>query len=86
MSNFGSERSRMEILAEILEICRKPTAKARIVHKTSMSEADLHMLIRQLLKPKLLLEFGNHVKKFVTTEKGLEFIEKQNALVELLNP
>jgi len=73
----------MEILAEILEICGKPTAKSRIMHQTDMSNPDFHGAVEQLLRQRLL-EFNDQVTKFTTTEKGLEFIRRIKALQELL--
>ncbi len=76
-------RSRMRIFAEILEVHRKPAAKPRAICEASISNPDFQILVNQLLRSKLL-EFNDHVTKFATTEKGLEFIKKFNALQELL--
>ncbi len=77
------DRSRMETIADILEIYRKPAEEPGIDREASMSNPDFHIFVNQLLRSKLL-EFRGHIMEFKTTEKGLEFIEKFNALRELL--
>jgi predicted transcriptional regulator len=73
----------VEIIAEILELCRKPTAKTQIMYKTNMPYRGVQKFIKRLEKLELL-KLGEDDKKYVTTEKGLEFIGKYDELEQLL--
>ena len=81
--DLKAKRTQVGILAEILELCRKPTAKTRIMYKTNMSHPGVQKFIKQLQKLELLRLEG-HAAKYVTTEKGLEFIKRYAALRDLL--
>jgi predicted transcriptional regulator len=78
-----TKRNQVEIIAEILKLCRKPTAKTQIMHKINMSYRGVQKFIKQLLKLELL-SLENDMK-YVITEKGSEFIVKYEELEELLN-
>jgi predicted transcriptional regulator len=73
----------VEIIAEILELCRKPTAKTQIMYKTNMPYSGVQKFIKRLEKLELL-KLGEDDKKYVATEKGLEFIGKYDELEQLL--
>ena len=81
--NLKTKRTQVELLEEILAICRKPTAKTRIMYRTNMSHSGVQKFIKQLQKLELL-RFDGHAAKYVTTEKGLEFIRRYAALRGLL--
>jgi len=76
-------RDYVQIIAEILELCRKPTAKTQITHKTNTSYLGVQKFIERLQKLGLL-RLGIDNKKYVTTEKGQKFIIKYAGLQELL--
>ena len=83
MSEFKTKRTNIEMIAEILSLCRKPTAKTRIMYKTNMSYAAIQKFLTQLQKFGLL-RLEDEAKKYVTTEKGHDFIKKYAAIQELL--
>ena len=83
VSDFKTIRARLEVLAEILVLCRKPTAKTRIMYKTNMSYLGVQKSIRQLRELELL-GLDDNSAKYVTTEKGLEFIRRNAALQDLI--
>lgn len=83
MSNLKPKRAHLETIGEILNLCRKPTAVTRIIHKTNTSYAAMQQLLTQLQKTKLL-KLDNDTKKYETTEKGLEYIKRYLTLQELL--
>jgi len=83
VSDFMAKRSQFEILAEVLELCRKPTTKTRIMYKINMSYSVMQKFIEHLQKLELL-KLANDAKKYVTTEKGLEFVRKYDGLQDLL--
>jgi predicted transcriptional regulator len=83
MSDLKGKRDRNEIFSEILELCRKPTAKTHIMYKTNISYAALLKLLKQLQKLELLI-LEKSSKKYATTDKGQEYIARWVTLQELL--
>ena len=83
MSDFKTKRTPVEMLAEILELCQKPTAKTQIMRRTNLSYTALQRFMTDLQKHGLLM-LGDGTKKYVTTEKGLEFIRRYRELQDLL--
>jgi predicted transcriptional regulator len=82
-SDIKAKRSQFKILAEVLELCRKPTAKTQIMHKTNMSYSGMQKFLRHLLKLELLRSSDGSTK-YITTEKGLVFIRRYAGLQDLL--
>ena len=64
-------------------LCRKPTAKTKIMYKTNMSYAAVQKLLKQLQKFGLL-NLDDAAKKYEATEKGLEFTRRYSAIQDLL--
>ncbi len=81
--NKKTRRDSVDILAEILELCRKPCLKTNIMHKANISYVSLIGFLKQLRKLKLL-GFSRDTNQYQTTEKGLEFLRRYSALRELL--
>jgi predicted transcriptional regulator len=69
----------LEIFAEILELCRKPNVKTRVMYKTNLSYGMLQVCLEQLLKQELL-ELNLSAKNYSTTEKGLDFLQTWTTL------
>ena len=83
LSDTKTKRTPVEILAEILEICRKQTAKTQIMYKTNISFSGMQKSLKHLQKLGLL-RLDDDAKKYLTTEKGFEFIRRYAALQDLL--
>ena len=79
------KRSRRQIFAEILELCRKPKVKTRIQYQTNLSYKLLQKCLAQLQMYKLLEEHHSQ-ETYSTTEKGLDFLQKWTELEQLLAP
>jgi predicted transcriptional regulator len=84
-SSSRLRRERREILAAILKFCRKPQSKTRIMLETNMSYRMLQRHLRELQRCQLL-EVHHSREKYVTTEKGLRFLQKWVDLQQLLEP
>ena len=82
MNNLKSRRTRLEIFAEILEICRKPNVKTRVMYQTNLSYNMLQVCLKKLLK-KELLELNLGAKNYSTTERGLGFLQRWEDLQQL---
>jgi predicted transcriptional regulator len=64
----------MQILAEILDLCRKPQLENGIMCKANISNRLLQHCLEQLVNQNLLeTHHGRNV--YSTTEKGLEFLQ-----------
>jgi predicted transcriptional regulator len=83
MLPHNSKRDRLQIFAEILELCRKPQVKTKVMYKANLSYNMLQDCLMQLHKWKLL-EVHHSKKKYLTTEKGQEFLQKWTALQQLI--
>ena len=83
MSESKNRRTNIEMIAEILMLCRKPTAKTQIMYKTNMSYAAIQKFLKQLQKFGLL-SFDDGAEKYNATEKGLEFVRRYLAIQDLL--
>jgi predicted transcriptional regulator len=82
-TNNKERRSRLEIAAEILEICRKPVTKTKIMYKTNTSHTGLLDLL-PWLKETELLKTSTDGKKFEITEKGQKFLKSFAEISDLL--
>jgi predicted transcriptional regulator len=78
-----TNRSRTQIMAEILNLCREPQTKTRVMYKTNLSTMMLKEYL-SFLQLSGLLEIHHSRSKYAATEKGLKFLEKWRELAELL--
>lgn len=66
------KRDRLAIIAEILALCIQRKNKTNIMHKTNLNYAQLQTHLRSLISRDLL---KHDSKMYVTTEKGMRFLE-----------
>ncbi len=79
------KRGRLEIIYEILSICRKPTNKTSILYKCNLSYNQLQKYLSYLLSQNLLKSFKGERKQFYqVTEKGKDFLDEYEQLNTLL--
>ena len=79
-----ANRSSLEIMAEILSLCRQPQLKTGVMYGTNLSWQMLQKYLYHLQSQGLLEVHQHSSTKYATTRKGLEFVEKWRELVELL--
>ncbi|MDH5636841.1 MAG: winged helix-turn-helix domain-containing protein, partial [Candidatus Bathyarchaeota archaeon] len=77
------KRIGLEIMAEILILCKQPQTKTRVMYRTNLSWRMLQKYLSQLQSTGLL-EVHHSLTKYTTTRKGLKFVEKWRELIELL--
>ena len=81
----SKRRDKLCIIAEILEIAKEGTLKTQIMYKANLSFAQLNDYLRFMLKIKLIQKLSNKGKEvYIATEKGLDFLQRQCELNELL--
>ena len=78
-------RDRLCIIAEILEIAKEGSLKTQIMYKANLSFAQLSQYLKFMLKIKLIKKVANQGKDvYISTEKGLDFLQRQCELTEML--
>src|SRR4030065_2663055 len=78
-------RDKLCIIAEILEIAKEGTLKTQIMYKANLSFAQLNEYLKFMLKINLMQKLTNQGKDvYIATEKGLDFLQRQGQLNELL--
>jgi predicted transcriptional regulator len=77
------KRDRVEIMAEILCLCLKPQTKTQVMYGTNLSWRMLQHYLSQLKKLDLL-EINEKSAKYLTTQRGKEFVKKWKKLQEFL--
>ena len=60
----------MQVVSEILDVCREPKSKVQILEETGFSMRHLHFCLKHLLKQNLV-KLHHRKKTYVTTEEGL---------------
>jgi predicted transcriptional regulator len=84
MQTLAIKRNRMQVLTEILQTCKSPQIKTRIMQKANLSYVSLQDCLSHLQELGFIQPYGN--TKFLTTEKGAIFLGKWMQLQELLKP
>ena len=85
VSIFESRRNQLQILSDILELCKMPQAKTYILRNTNTNFKLLESYLLQL-QTSYLLETQRETQKYFTTKEGQEFIETWIKLKTILYP
>ena len=81
----SKRRDKLCIIAEVLEIAKEGSLKTQIMYKANLSFAQLNEYLKFMLKIKLIQKLNNKGKDiYISTEKGLDFLQRQCELTELL--
>ncbi len=82
----SKRRDRLVIMTEIIGIAKNGTSKTHIMFKANLSFSQLNQYISLLLKSGLVEIVSNGTRqKYIATEKGLEFMEKQCEVIDMIN-
>jgi predicted transcriptional regulator len=76
-------RSRTEIVAEILDAANGGETKTKIMYKAFLSYGQLKEYLSILIENNLI-EYLDGTHEFKTTEKGLNLLNMHNEMAELL--
>ena len=77
------KRDRVEIMAAILGLCSEPTTKTHVMYGTNLSWKMLKHYLSEL-QSRGLLEVHEKSKRYITSKRGHDFVEKWKELKELL--
>ena len=81
----SKRRDKLCIIAEILEIAKEGTLKTQVMYKANLSFAQLTEYLKFMLKIKLIQKLNHQGKDiYIATGKGLDFLQRQCELTELL--
>ncbi|MCW4017512.1 MAG: winged helix-turn-helix domain-containing protein [Candidatus Bathyarchaeota archaeon] len=88
MQALAIKRNRLQVLTEILQVCRLPQTKSRIMHKANLSHGVLQDCLFQLQELSFIELFSDSpdLTQYMTTERGRVFLGKWSQLQELLTP
>ena len=81
----NNRRCEIEIISDILSLCRDGAKKTQILYRTNLSYTQLRDYLSFLIKSGVLQE--NNTKPYntyVTTQKGLEVLDNIKNLIEKL--
>lgn len=85
LMNTYKRRDKQVIIAEIMKITRNGSSKTQILRKVRMSFSQINLYLALLKKINFLeksVQKGRVV--YIATPKGLEYLQKQQELVQLL--
>jgi len=65
----------VQVMADILSLCKQPQTERQLMGKTSLSRRTLQVYLSQL-QSKRLLEVHHSSTKYATTREGFRFSER----------
>jgi predicted transcriptional regulator len=84
--NSQKRRDKLVIIAEIVGIAKKGTSKTHIMFKANLSFSQLKQYLALLSHTGLLEKSAYNGRDiYKATQKGLEFMERQQQVMDLLN-
>ena len=74
MQSQRVQRTHLQILIEILSVCREPQVVTQVMSKTGVSLRKLGFCFRELIKQDMI-SFHHRKRTYVTTGKGLRYLQ-----------
>ena len=86
IKNWSKRRDKLVIVTEIVSIAQKNASKTRIMVKARLTFSQINQYLALLSHIGLLEESACNEKViYKATQKGLEFMKKQQQIMNLLN-
>ncbi|MEM2975546.1 MAG: winged helix-turn-helix domain-containing protein [Candidatus Bathyarchaeia archaeon] len=82
---LSERRSSVKVMVDILEIALKGAAKTEIVYRANLNFKHVQKYLDFLVKKGLLSVSSNKRRKYLTTEKGKEFVKRYRETLELIS-
>jgi predicted transcriptional regulator len=73
------KRSHLQVIAEILSVCRQPQMKTTVLCEANISDRLFRFCLKQLLNENMLEMHGRN-KTYSTTSKGLRYLQLLHAI------
>ena len=64
-----NKRSHLQVVSEILDVCRVPKTKVQMLEETGLSMRHLHFCLKYLLKQNMV-KLHHRKKTYTTTQEG----------------
>lgn len=81
----SKRRDKLGIIAEILDVAREGTLKTQIMYRANLSFVQLTEYLEYMLKTRLMIKLEVNTKDvYVTTKKGVDFLQRHSELIALL--
>jgi predicted transcriptional regulator len=79
---LGITRRSIQVMADILSLCKQPQTERQLIGKTSLSRNVLRVYLSQL-QSKRLLEVHHSTTTYATTPEGFRFSERYAEVLEI---
>jgi len=84
--NKAKRRDKLVIMAEIIDIAKSGSSKTHIMFKANLSFSQLNEYLAALSRANLLEKLTQDGREiYKPTERGLEFMQMQQAIISLLS-
>jgi len=78
-------RDQLSVVASIIETARLGTLKTPIMYKANLSFTQLDFYVTYLLRKGLIARYFEGHDMYITTKKGLKFLQQYRELIKLLD-
>lgn len=85
LSSKRVPRPKVQIMAEILELCKEPQFKTNVMYETNLSWEMLEKYLSHL-QSLGFLKIQQNPRKCATTQKGFQFANRWKDVIDLLHP
>jgi predicted transcriptional regulator len=82
-ASFLKKRGHLQIMFEVLKVCEQPQSRTHVMYKANLSHNGMLAVLQILEKYKLLEVTGDSKKKYTTSAKGKEYLQKYVDLQKL---
>jgi len=87
LQSLTERRPKMQIMAEILDLCKKPQLKTHVMYQKNLSWELLKKYLHDLQSQEFLqIQIQDSSVKYLTTQKGLQFLTKWNNARDIILP
>ncbi len=85
METGTKRRDKLNIIGDILEVAKEGALKTQVMYRANLGFVMLNEYLDFMQKLRLIKKFDNAGKDlYIATEKGLDFLQHQNEIMNLL--
>ena len=86
---MNKKRNKLQIIHDILHVIREKNGKIKpthILYKSNLSHQMMEEYLTELIEKEFILEIGTKKeRRYAITNKGANFLEKYNIILEFTN-
>ncbi|HEX2306541.1 MAG TPA: winged helix-turn-helix domain-containing protein [Nitrososphaeraceae archaeon] len=84
--NNESNRGKIQIMADIVDLCKTGIRKTHIMYKGNLSYEQINRYLYELLEKELIIQnLDDGVLTYRATEKGRSFLQYYNLMLSILD-